>query len=105
MIVKSGPGAFLSLAVYDNYIFWSDWGRRAILRSNKYTGGDTKILRSDIPHQPMGIIAVANDTNSCKLQYLFVSYKCISQLYNLSKNVFMFLVILSWILFSYCLWD
>lgn len=68
MIVKSGPGTFLSLAVYDNYIFWSDWGRRAILRSNKYTGGDTKVLRSDIPHQPMGIIAVANDTNSCKLQ-------------------------------------
>lgn len=68
VIVKSGPGTFLSLAVYNNYIFWSDWGRRAILRSNKYTGGDTKILRSDIPHQPMGIIAVANDTNSCKLQ-------------------------------------
>lgn len=67
VIVKSGPGTFLSLAVYDNYIFWSDWGRRAILRSNKYTGGETKILRSDIPHQPMGIIAVANDTNSCKL--------------------------------------
>ncbi|XP_040330903.1 low-density lipoprotein receptor-related protein 1B isoform X2 [Herpailurus yagouaroundi] len=67
VIVKSGPGTFLSLAVYDNYIFWSDWGRRAILRSNKYTGGDTKILRSDIPHQPMGIIAVANDTNSCEL--------------------------------------
>ncbi|XP_051039809.1 low-density lipoprotein receptor-related protein 1B-like [Phodopus roborovskii] len=67
VIVKSGPGTFLSLAVYDNYIFWSDWGRRAILRSNKFTGGETKILRSDIPHQPMGIIAVANDTNSCEL--------------------------------------
>ena len=50
--------------------------RRAILRSSKYTGGDTKVLRSDIPHQPMGIIAVANDTNSCKLQskiYYFVN--------------------------------
>lgn len=68
VIVKSGPGTFLSLAVYDDYIFWSDGVRRAILRSSKYTGGDTKILRSDIPHQPMGIIAVANDTNSCKLQ-------------------------------------
>uniref|UniRef100_A0A7M4EJS2 Low-density lipoprotein receptor-related protein 1B n=1 Tax=Crocodylus porosus TaxID=8502 RepID=A0A7M4EJS2_CROPO len=67
VIVKSGPGTFLSLAVHDNYIFWTDWVRRAILRSNKYTGGDTKVLRSDIPHQPMGIIAVANDTNSCEL--------------------------------------
>ncbi|KAI1237378.1 Low-density lipoprotein receptor-related protein 1B [Lamprotornis superbus] len=67
VIVKSGPGTFLSLAVYDEYIFWSDGVRRAILRSSKYTGGDTKVLRSDIPHQPMGIIAVANDTNSCEL--------------------------------------
>uniref|UniRef100_A0A8C6XVP1 LDL receptor related protein 1B n=1 Tax=Naja naja TaxID=35670 RepID=A0A8C6XVP1_NAJNA len=67
VIVKSGPGTFLSLAVYDAWIFWTDWVRRAILRSSKYTGGDTKILRSDIPHQPMGIIAVANDTNSCEL--------------------------------------
>ncbi|GAB0191315.1 low-density lipoprotein receptor-related protein 1B [Grus japonensis] len=66
VIVKSGPGTFLSLAVYDDYIFWSDGVRRAILRSSKYTGGDTKVLRSDIPHQPMGIIAVANDTNSSK---------------------------------------
>lgn len=24
-----------------------------------------KVLRADIPQQPMGIIAVANDTNSC----------------------------------------
>ncbi|KAJ7345792.1 hypothetical protein JRQ81_001742, partial [Phrynocephalus forsythii] len=67
VIVRSGPGTFLSLAVYGDWIFWTDWVRRAILRSNKYTGGDTKILRSDIPHQPMGIIAVANDTNSCEL--------------------------------------
>ncbi|MGH0159378.1 UNVERIFIED_CONTAM: hypothetical protein FKN15_037173 [Acipenser sinensis] len=26
-----------------------------------------KVLRADIPHQPMGIVAVANDTNSCEL--------------------------------------
>ncbi|XP_038606813.1 low-density lipoprotein receptor-related protein 1B [Tachyglossus aculeatus] len=67
VIVKSGPGTFLSLAVSGNYIFWSDWVRRAILRSNKYTGGDTRVLRADIPHQPLGIVAVANDTNSCEL--------------------------------------
>lgn len=25
-----------------------------------------KVLRADIPQQPMGIVAVANDTNSCE---------------------------------------
>ncbi|XP_029103120.1 low-density lipoprotein receptor-related protein 1B-like isoform X3 [Scleropages formosus] len=67
VIVKSGPGTFFGLAIYGDFIFWSDWVRRAVLRSNKYTGGDMKVLRADIPHQPMGIVAVAPDTNSCEL--------------------------------------
>uniref|UniRef100_A0A3Q2C7L2 EGF-like domain-containing protein n=1 Tax=Cyprinodon variegatus TaxID=28743 RepID=A0A3Q2C7L2_CYPVA len=54
------------LAVYGDYIFWTDWVRRAVLRADKYTGGEMKVLRADIPQQPMGIVAVANDTNSCK---------------------------------------
>ncbi|XP_064182725.1 low-density lipoprotein receptor-related protein 1B-like isoform X2 [Anguilla rostrata] len=67
VIVKAGPGTFFGLAIYGDFIFWSDWVRRAVLRSNKYTGGDMKVLRADIPHQPMGIVAVANDTNSCEM--------------------------------------
>lgn len=66
VIVKSGPGNFYGLAIYADFIYWSDWARRSVLRSNKYTGGDTKVLRADIPHQPMGIIAVARDTNNCE---------------------------------------
>lgn len=57
---------FFGLAIHGIYIFWSDWARRAVLRTNKFTGGDTKVLRADIPHQPIGIIAVAKDTNNCK---------------------------------------
>uniref|UniRef100_A0A8C7S0K7 EGF-like domain-containing protein n=1 Tax=Oncorhynchus mykiss TaxID=8022 RepID=A0A8C7S0K7_ONCMY len=67
VIVKSGPGTFFGLAIYGDFLFWSDWARRAVLRSNKYTGGETKVLRADIPHQPMGIIAVTNDSNSCEM--------------------------------------
>ncbi|KAK3568547.1 hypothetical protein QTP86_008754 [Hemibagrus guttatus] len=67
VIVRSGSGMFFGLAIHGNYIFWSDWARRAVLRTNKFTGGDTKVLRADIPHQPMGIIAVAKDTNNCEL--------------------------------------
>uniref|UniRef100_A0AAX7U7X7 EGF-like domain-containing protein n=1 Tax=Astatotilapia calliptera TaxID=8154 RepID=A0AAX7U7X7_ASTCA len=67
VIIKSGPGNFYGLAIYADFIYWSDWARRSVLRSNKYTGGDTKVLRADIPHQPMGIITVAKDTNNCQL--------------------------------------
>ncbi|XP_050957199.1 low-density lipoprotein receptor-related protein 1B-like, partial [Labeo rohita] len=66
VIVKSGPGTFFGLAIYRDFIFWSDWTRRAVIRSDKFTGANTKVLRADIPHQPMGIVAVSNDTNSCE---------------------------------------
>ncbi|KTF83549.1 hypothetical protein cypCar_00038330 [Cyprinus carpio] len=65
VIVKSGPGTFFGLAIYRDFIFWSDWTRRAVIRSDKFTGANSKVLRADIPHQPMGIVAVSNDTNSC----------------------------------------
>eukprot|EP00063_Salmo_salar_P032241 XP_014007076.1 PREDICTED: low-density lipoprotein receptor-related protein 1B-like [Salmo salar] len=67
VIAKSGPGTFFGLAIYGNFLFWSDWVGRAVVRSNKYTGGDIKVLRADIPNQPMGIVAVSNNTNNCEL--------------------------------------
>ncbi|XP_064870487.1 low-density lipoprotein receptor-related protein 1-like, partial [Oncorhynchus nerka] len=66
VVLKNEPVHPFGLAVYGDYIFWTDWVRRAVLRADKYVGGDMKLLRADIPQQPMGIIAVANDTNSCE---------------------------------------
>lgn len=66
MILKSEPVHPFGLAVYSDYIFWTDWVRRAVQRANKHMGSDMRLLRVDIPQQPMGIIAVANDTNSCE---------------------------------------
>ncbi|KAK6321281.1 hypothetical protein J4Q44_G00082570 [Coregonus suidteri] len=66
VVLKNEPVHPFGLAVYGDYIFWTDWVRRAVLRANKYVGGDMKLLRADIPQQPMGIVAVANDTNSCE---------------------------------------
>lgn len=65
VLLKNEPVHPFGLAVYGDYIFWTDWVRRAVLRADKYTGGDMKVLRADIPQQPMGIVAVANDTNNC----------------------------------------
>jgi len=36
-----------------------------VIRANKYTGEDVLWLRKEVP-RPMGIIAVANDTNDCE---------------------------------------
>uniref|UniRef100_A0A6Q2Z7L4 EGF-like domain-containing protein n=1 Tax=Esox lucius TaxID=8010 RepID=A0A6Q2Z7L4_ESOLU len=66
VVVKNEPVHPFGLAVYGDYIFWTDWVRRAVLRADKFFGRDMRLLRNDIPQQPMGIIAVANDTNSCE---------------------------------------
>ncbi|AWP02987.1 hypothetical protein SMAX5B_014046 [Scophthalmus maximus] len=66
VVLKNEPVHPFGLSVYGDYIFWTDWVRRAVLRADKYTGGDMKVLRADIPQQPMGIVAVAKDTNSCE---------------------------------------
>ncbi|KAM4582658.1 low-density lipoprotein receptor-related protein 1-like isoform 1-T1 [Fundulus diaphanus] len=66
VVLKNEPVHPFGLAVYGDYIFWTDWVRRAVLRADKYTGAEMKVLRADIPQQPMGIVAVANDTNSCE---------------------------------------
>ncbi|XP_062904698.1 low-density lipoprotein receptor-related protein 1-like isoform X1 [Mobula hypostoma] len=67
VVLKSGPGTFFGLAIYGDYIFWTDWMQRSVMRCDKYTGAEVKVLRSDTAHQPMGIMVVANDTNNCEL--------------------------------------
>lgn len=37
-----------------------------------------KVLRADIPQQPMGIVAVANDTNSCEYYLLPQCQVCVA---------------------------
>jgi len=52
-----------------DYLYWSDWVLLSILRANKNNGEDVIVLRKDIP-KPMGIVAVSNQTFTCKLIYL-----------------------------------
>ncbi|XP_067123645.1 low-density lipoprotein receptor-related protein 1 isoform X3 [Centruroides vittatus] len=66
VLLTEDPQHPFDLAIYGDYLFWTDWLVHAVLRANKYTGSDVVILRKNIA-RPMGIIAVANDTNDCTL--------------------------------------
>jgi len=64
------------LTVYGDYIFWTDWLARAVLRANKYTGSDLLVLRKNVP-KPMGIVAVAKDADTCSFNpCLFLNGGC-----------------------------
>lgn len=64
VLAKVTPQHPFALAVYGDFIFWTDWILHAVLRADKLTGQNVVWLRKDVA-RPMGIIAVANDTNTC----------------------------------------
>lgn len=70
-VVKVIPQHPFDLAVYGNYLYWTDWVLHAVLRVNKYTGEEVVWLRKDVA-KPMGIVAIANDTADCKCDSLCV---------------------------------
>ena len=74
VIINETPQHPFSIAIYGDFLFWTDWvcpfgdrnGKGCIYRINKFTGSDLKLLKRKV-NRPMGIIAVANDTEDCSL--------------------------------------
>lgn len=55
-----------SLSVFGDYIYWTDWVLRAVLKANKYDGSGIVWLRKDIERQPMGIVVVDEESSKCE---------------------------------------
>lgn len=53
------------VAVYGDFVFWTDWVQQAVLRANKFTGEDVVSLRKEVP-RPMGIVAIHDDSYDCQ---------------------------------------
>lgn len=64
VLAKITPQHPFALAVYGDYIYWTDWMLHAVLRADKLTGQNVVWLRRDVA-RPMGIVTVANDTDNC----------------------------------------
>ncbi|XP_021351873.1 prolow-density lipoprotein receptor-related protein 1-like isoform X3 [Mizuhopecten yessoensis] len=75
VVVSAMPEHPFSLAVYGQYIYWTDWIRRAVMRSNKYDGGNVFWMKRDLERQPMGITVVAEDANNCTMSRCY-NHKC-----------------------------
>lgn len=64
ILAHSTPKHPFAISVYKNYLYFTDWVLRAVVRVNKYSGGDVTWLRKDIGRL-MGIVAVSNTTEVC----------------------------------------
>ena len=69
VIVESTTQHSFSLAVHGDYLYWTDWLLRAVLRANKYDGSGIIPLRKDIERQPMGIVAISPESASCEWRF------------------------------------
>ncbi|XP_031616659.1 prolow-density lipoprotein receptor-related protein 1 isoform X3 [Contarinia nasturtii] len=64
ILAHSTPKHPFAISVYKNYLYFTDWVLRAVVRVNKYSGGDVTWLRKDIGRL-MGIVAISNTTEVC----------------------------------------
>lgn len=64
ILAKVTPQHPFALAVYGDFIYWTDWSLHAVIRADKFTGQYVVLLRRDVI-RPMGIVTVANDTEDC----------------------------------------
>ncbi|KAF7273554.1 hypothetical protein GWI33_013751, partial [Rhynchophorus ferrugineus] len=64
VLAKMTPQHPFGLAVYGDFIYWSDWIVKAVIRADKLTGQNFVMLRKDTV-KPMGIVAIAEDTEDC----------------------------------------
>ncbi|CAL4168163.1 unnamed protein product, partial [Meganyctiphanes norvegica] len=65
IILQDVPKHPFDLAIYGDYLFWTDWVLHAVVRTNKYTADDVTQIKN-VGTRLMGIVAVANDTNNCE---------------------------------------
>ena len=85
ILLRDTPQHPFDIATYDRFIFWTDWVAHAIYRADKITGGDVLMLRRNVP-RPMGIIAVANDTEDCTLNPCLSANSGCSELCTVNLN-------------------
>ncbi|XP_066143818.1 prolow-density lipoprotein receptor-related protein 1 [Euwallacea fornicatus] len=64
VLAKVTPQHPFAMAIYGDFIYWTDWILHSVVRADKFTGQYYVTLRRDVP-RPMGIVAIANDTEDC----------------------------------------
>lgn len=64
VLAHTTPKHPFGITVYKQYLYLSDWILHAVVRVNKYSGGELTWLRKDIGRL-MGIVAVYNTTTEC----------------------------------------
>lgn len=69
VLASATPQHPFALAIWDNYIFWSDWLAKGIFKADKYTGGQQMLIKKVSP-RPYGIVIASPDETTCDRGWL-----------------------------------
>lgn len=64
VLVHAMPQHPFALAVWKNYIFWTDWLARGVFKADKYTGQQAMQIKK-VAQRPMGIAVASSDPYTC----------------------------------------
>ena len=65
MIISGIPHVF-GIAVFGQYIYWTDWVTRSVKRAGKFSGGNPVVLIDSLDAQPMDIKIFSSERHNCK---------------------------------------
>ena len=65
-VIISGIPHVFGIAVFGQYIYWTDWVTRSVKRAGKYNGGNTVTLMERLDAQPMDIKIFSRERQNCK---------------------------------------
>ncbi|KAI0210912.1 hypothetical protein LSAT2_004304 [Lamellibrachia satsuma] len=70
-----------SIVVFENYVFWSDWAHRSVMRANKFTGLNQTVIQGNL-HKPMDVkikhpVRQPAGVNHCDVKKITCSHLCL----------------------------
>lgn len=49
-----------AMAMFGQFIYWTDWNTRSIYRANKHDGSDQRVMIQNLPSRPMDVHVLAS---------------------------------------------
>ncbi|XP_065051806.1 prolow-density lipoprotein receptor-related protein 1-like isoform X1 [Rhopilema esculentum] len=63
--VVSGVPHFFGIAIFGQYVYWTDWVTRSVKKANKYNGGNPVSLINGLDAHPMDIKIFSKERQNC----------------------------------------
>jgi len=75
-VIISGIPHVFGIAVFGQYIYWTDWVTRSVKRAGKFSGGNPVVLIDSLDAQPMDIKIFSSERHNCSANPCFDNGGC-----------------------------